>query len=55
MHSVLWLKKEHQRYINIQANSVLFLKKVYASDEHIWWQIGAVAIDEARKRLSLYL
>jgi len=50
MHSVLWLKIGHQKYTNIQANSVLFLKKLYANDEHIWWQIGAVAIEKTRKR-----
>lgn len=43
-------KKDIKIYINIQANSVLFLKKLYANDEHIWWQIGAVAIEKARKR-----
>jgi len=43
-------KKENKKYINIQANPVLFLKKVYANDEQNWWQIGAVAIEKARKR-----
>jgi hypothetical protein len=51
MHSVLGLKKGHQKYINIQANSVLFLKKVHANGEHIGWQMVTVAIEKARNRL----
>jgi hypothetical protein len=50
MRSVLWLKKGHKNIKNIQANLVLFLKKLYANNEHIWWQNGAVPIEKARKR-----